>query len=127
VSLEKFVHEYHPGTGMPRRFSSYVTVTEDRGGAPVDREVHITMNEPLRHEGYTLYQSGWGPQDPMERRRFGDRMYSVFSVVNNPNDHFLFGVPTPIWACLVIAIGLLLHYIRRFVTYWNAEAARSIS
>jgi hypothetical protein len=96
VRLDRFVKRDHPGTMMAAEYSSYVTKTE-RG---VSEERHITMNEPLRHKGYTFYQSGYGPQDPRSR----EPVYSVFSVVRNPTDQ------VPLWACLVIAAGLLLHF-----------------
>ena len=90
--LNRFVHEMHPGTRMDSRFSSYVTKIE--GG--LERDVHITMNEPLRHRGYTFYQSGWGPQDAPP----GTPLFSTFCVVRNPSDR------VPILACVVIAVGL---------------------
>jgi hypothetical protein len=96
VELKRFVHEEHPGTRMPKEFSSYVTKLEDG----VARDVHITMNAPLRHRGYTLYQSGWGPQNA----RPGARLFSTFSVVRNPADRM------PIYACFVIFIGLIVHF-----------------
>ena len=78
MKLDRFVYRAHPGTGMPKEFSSHVTKL-DRGTA---RKVHITMNAPLREEGYTLYQSGWGPQDAMPGSQ--TRFYSSFSVVAKP-------------------------------------------
>lgn len=111
IRLEEFVKEDHPGTRLPRRFSSYVTKVEGR----VETRIHITMNEPLRHEGYTLYQSGWGPQSEREP----PWPYSVFSVVRNPADR------VPVWACLVLAVGLLFHFLRKLVNYARAEARRS--
>ena len=62
------------------------------------------MNEPLPHEGYTLYQSGWQPPDP------GDTRYmSTFAVVRNPADNI------PLYACIVITFGLLLHFGMKLV------------
>ncbi len=112
IQLERFVHEVHPGTGMARRFSSYVTKTDDRG---IAREVHITMNEPLRSEGYTLYQSGWGPQGAPP----GTPLFSTFSVVANPSDR------VPLWACVIIGAGLLLHFLRKLVLFLRAQSKRN--
>lgn len=110
VTLERFVKEEHPGTRMPRRFSSYVVRTEDG----VDVRAHITMNAPLRHKGYTLYQSGWGPQDAGP----GTRLFSTFSVVRNPTDR------VPEIACWVIFAGLLWHFVAvRLVGYLRRQAA----
>jgi len=113
IELTKFVHKEHPGTRMDSEFSSYVTKHE--GGA--DREAHITMNEPLRHAGYTFYQSGWGPRDAKP----GERLFSTLAVVRNPSDR------VPLLACLVIAAGLLLHFGRKLYLHVRAESSRAAS
>jgi hypothetical protein len=95
---------------MDSRFSSYVTKVEDG----VERDVHVTMNEPLRHRGYTFYQSGWGPPGASP----GEPHYSTFSVVRNPSDR------VPIWACTVIALGLLVHFGRRLALHVRASSSR---
>lgn len=106
--LRRFVHDEHPGTSMAREFSSYVTKVEDG----VRRDVHVTMNEPFRHRGYTFYQSSWGPQDAAP----GEPLWSTFSVVRNPADR------VPLIACLVIAAGLLLQFGRKLVLHVGAQA-----
>ena len=110
IRLDDFVHEKHPGTGMAKRFSSYVTQTEGRA----ERKAHVTMNEPLRTRGYTLYQSGWGPEDAPE----GAPLFSSFSVVRNPSDRW------PIAACVIIFLGMLLHYSIRLARFLTAESRR---
>jgi hypothetical protein len=111
LRLRRFVHETHPGTRMDSRFSSYVTKVEDG----VERDVHITMNEPLRHRGYTFYQSGWGPPDAPP----GTPLFSTFAVVRNPSDR------VPIWACTVIAAGLLFHFARKLRLHVRASSLRA--
>jgi hypothetical protein len=111
IHLKEFVKRDHPGTSMPAEYSSYVTMVE--GG--VARDVHITMNEPLRHRGYTLYQSSFGPpNDPSPRR-----WYSGFAVSRNPSDR------VPIIACAIIAVGLLWHFLRRLVLHILAQTRRA--
>jgi hypothetical protein len=110
LSLTRFVHETHPGTSMARRFSSYLTRTEGDEA----RDVHITMNEPLRESGYTVYQSGWGPEDAPP----GTPLFSTFSVVKNPSDR------VPILACCIIAFGLVWHWTRKLIRYLRAAAPR---
>lgn len=112
VHMKRFVREMHPGTGMASRFSSYVSRTEE--GVLVD--AHITMNEPMRHRGFTLYQTGWGPEGAGP----GARLYSTFSVVENPSDR------VPILACAVIALGLLWHFGRRLRLHLRAQARREV-
>ena len=114
IGLKRFVHEYHPGTQMPRRFSSYVNVMESGQPDSAARDVHITMNEPLREGEYTLYQSSWGPQMGAP----GRRMYSGFAVVRNPSDQ------VPLYACIVIGLGLLVHFGRKLYLYLKAEARK---
>jgi len=108
LELRRFVHDEHPGTSMAREFSSYVTKVEDG----VRRDVHVTMNEPFRHRGYTFYQSGWGPKDAPP----GEPLFSTFSVVRNPADRI------PLIACLVIAAGLLIQFGRKLALHVAAQA-----
>jgi hypothetical protein len=106
IELREFVHEKHPGTSMPSRFSSYVTQTEN--GVETDR--HITMNEPLRDRGYTLYQSGYGPKEGP------GRVFSTFSVVQNPTDR------VPWIAFVVMCVGLVVHFAMKLLRHLEAQA-----
>ncbi len=108
IQLDRFEKEDHPGVDMPKRYSSFVTKLED-GAA---QKAHVTMNEPLRHRGYTFYQSGFG------RTEDGQGWTSTFAVVRNPADR------APVWSWAVIALGLLWHYVSRLVAHLEAEAAR---
>lgn len=109
VRLDQFHREMHPGIGMAKAFAS--DVTETRDGVP--RKVKISMNEPLRQDGYTLYQSGF-----IEPNAGGDgRWWSTFSVVKNPADH------VPLWSCLVITAGLLLHFSQKLVRHVRTQRA----
>jgi len=110
VALDVFTKEEHPRTNMPSKFSSDVTVTED----DVARPVKIEMNQPLRDEGLVLYQASWGPSNAAP----GDPLFSTLSVVRNPADQL------PLYACIVIAVGLLLHFSRKVLGYMQSEARR---
>lgn len=110
ITLDEFIRALHPGTGMASNFESVVTKTEGK----VDRKVNIRMNEPLRYEGYTVFQSGWGPDNAGPN----DRLYSTFSVVNNPADQW------PLYSCIVIAIGLTIHFLQKLFAYLRAEHRR---
>ncbi len=110
VVLDRFIHKTYPRTMMPSEFTSEITKIE-KG---VERPLRITMNEPLRRGGYTLYQSGWGPENAPP----GSRHFSVFAVVRNPADQF------PLLACIVIALGLLLHFVPKFLTYLERQAEK---
>ena len=117
IRLKKFVHKKHAGTGMAKEFSSYVTKIErdpnDRSKVD-EEEHHITMNAPLRHDGYTFYQSSWGPQNAAP----GAPLFSQFAVVNNPTDKW------PEYSCWIIALGLLIHFVTKLAKYLSAEGRR---
>lgn len=113
ITLNEFIRELHPRTGMASNFESEVTMTEGR----VDRKINIRMNEPLRHKGYTFFQASWGPQDAGPN----DRMFSTFAVVNNPADQW------PLYACIVISVGLLIHFTQKLIAYLRSEHRRRTS
>jgi hypothetical protein len=73
------------------------------------------MNEPLRHRGYTFYQHEMHTlREPINGQKFA----TVFSVVRNPADSW------PLWACVVIGIGLLMHFTQKLTRHVRAETRR---
>jgi hypothetical protein len=111
VRLDKFTKEDHPRMAMAKEFSSDVTVTSPNS----TRALKISMNQPLRDKGLVLYQASWGPADA----RPGDRLFSTLAVVSNPSDQW------PLWSCLVIAAGLLLHFTRKLVRHVRLEGSKT--
>lgn len=109
VHLDDFRREMHPGTNKPKSFESDVTRT--RNG--VAQSVKISMNEPLNQDGYKLFQSGF-----IEPRNGGGRWWSIFSVVKNPADR------VPLWSCVVITAGLLLHFVQKLMRHVRTQAWR---
>ena len=114
ITLNEFIRDLHARTSMASNFESVVTMSKP-GGA--DRKVNIRMNEPLRDSGYTLFQSGWGPQNAGP----GAKLFSTFAVVNNPADQW------PLYSCIVIAVGLLIHFLQKLFSYLRAENRRRAS
>ena len=110
IRLDTFTRELHPGTNMPAAFMSDVT----KFHKGMEQKVRISMNAPLRHEGYTLYQASWGPQDA----RPGDPLFSSFAVVRNPADQF------PLYACIIITLGMFVHFGIYLWRYLAAETTR---
>lgn len=106
VRLKDFRKEDHPRLDMAKSFESDVEMIED--GSP--RDVRIWMNHPLRHQGYILFQSSY------DRDKDGE--ISIFSVVRNPSDHW------PLYSCIIIAIGLILHFSRTLRRYVRSESLR---
>lgn len=100
VRLDEFIHERHPGTNIAREFISRVTQIDATG----EHARIIQMNEPLRDSGYVLYQASFGSEQLASGT---ERPYSVFAVVRNPSDQW------PLWACIAVAIGLLMHFCVR--------------
>lgn len=111
VRLDKFTKEDHPRMMMAKSFSSDVTVREESG----TRAVKISMNQPLREQGLVLYQASWGPSNA----RPGDPLFSTLAVVRNPSDQW------PLYSCLVIAAGLLIHFTRKLARHIRLEQGKS--
>jgi hypothetical protein len=105
--LDQFTKKEHPGTSIPATFMSDVTKVEGRS----HEKINITMNEPLRHHGYTFFQSSWGPQGAGP----GEQLFSVFAVVRNPADQW------PLYACIVVTAGLLIHFGQKLVIFLRRE------
>lgn len=103
IHLDKFTVEMHPNTGIAKVFLSDVTKIEGRS----QEQLKITMNEPFRYKGYTLFQSTWGPSNAPP----GAPLYSGFSVVKNPADHW------PLYACIVVGLGMLIHFFQRLTMH----------
>jgi ABC-type transport system involved in cytochrome c biogenesis permease subunit len=93
--LLEFTHDRYPGTQIPKDFSSLLRLHDPAEGAgPEGREVKIYMNNPLRHGGYTFFQSGFDNDDST----------TILQVVRNPS--WLF----PYIACVVVSIGLVWQF-----------------
>ena len=107
VQLHDAVHKRYPGTGMSKEYSSHVSKIDNDVAEPW----HITMNEPLRHKGFTLYQSQYDERE-------GGPDESGFSVSQNPADRI------PMIACIIIAAGLLYHFVRKLFLYIKGQQRR---
>lgn len=97
LALKDFRHERHPGTDIPRHFSSLLRLNDPGRGQ--DRDVLISMNQPLRYAGMTFYQASFGQDDTL----------SILQVVRNP------GWLIPYAACILVALGLIFHFLWRFM------------
>ena len=110
VKLDKTEQEQHPGTRMARRFTSWVTkITDGREEKRV-----VTMNEPVRGGGYAVFQQSF---DDGSRRQDGVKS-SGFQIVENPSDHW------PLISCIIVAEGLLLHFLMMLARYMKIEPWR---
>ncbi|MFN0077013.1 MAG: cytochrome c biogenesis protein ResB [Prosthecobacter sp.] len=97
IRLDHTEQEKHPGTERARRFTSMVTKIT---GSREEKRV-VTMNEPIRSEGYAVFQQTF---DDGVRSGSGVKR-SGFQIVENPSDHW------PLISCIIVAEGLLLHFL----------------
>lgn len=109
VVLDKFTHEYYPGTQTPRKFASDITKIE----GDAQEQYHISMNAPLRYKGYTFFQESWGQMED-------GRVYSQFAVAKNPADHW------PLYSCIIITVGMVIHFGQKLISYLKAENKRRL-
>ncbi len=92
LKLLEFRHDRFVGTQIAKNFSSRLRLLDSERG--VDREVLISMNNPLRYRGAAFYQASYKP----------DGSGTVLQVVRNP------GAVLPYVACALVSAGLLLHF-----------------
>ena len=76
LTLKQFHVGRYQGTMRAASYESLVEVPSVEGGPP--REVLISMNEPLKHQGLTFYQSSF------EQDETGEPTHSIFSVNHDP-------------------------------------------
>jgi hypothetical protein len=92
ITLLDFTHDTYAGTDIPKNFSSRIRLTDLERNE--NREVLISMNDPLRYRGFTFYQSGFDNNDKT----------SILQVVKNP------AMLLPYIACGLVALGLLMQF-----------------
>lgn len=105
VKLVDFRHDRFVGTEVARNFSSLVQLSDPAQN--VDREVLISMNNPLRYAGETFYQASFAPDDSG----------TVLQVVRNP------GWLLPYVSCVVVTVGLLWHFGIRLAASFRRKLA----
>ena len=92
LTLLDFRHDRYAGTDIPKNFSSRVRLVDFQRNE--NREVLISMNDPLRYRGFTFYQSGFDNNDKT----------SILQVVKNP------AMLMPYIACGLVALGLVMQF-----------------
>jgi hypothetical protein len=92
LTLLNFTHDRYAGTDIPKNFSSRVRLIDLERNE--NRDVLISMNDPLRYRGYTFYQSGFDNDDKT----------SILQVVKNP------AMIIPYIACALVALGLVTQF-----------------
>lgn len=106
LKLVDFQRGFDPGTEKASRFSSDVLLTDKTAGLNA-KSIHISMNEPLTHKGYTFYQSSFiREEDPRTGRETG-RVQSVLQVGKNPGRTVMY------LGCLGVVLGAFTQFYMR--------------
>jgi cytochrome c biogenesis protein ResB len=92
IKLLDFHHDVYPGTQIPQNYASDIVLTDPENGT--NREIKISMNQPLRYAGETFFQSSFIEGD----------IGTVLQVVKNP------GWTIPYIACTLGGAGLCIHF-----------------
>src|SRR5262249_48627640 len=102
--LKEFRHDVYEGTRKAKNYSSLVRLTDASNNE--DREVKIYMNNPLRYDEETFYQSGVLPLGKG----------TVLQVVHNPSSQLpvvyraMPWLSLPLLSCILVSIGMIVHF-----------------
>lgn len=100
ITLKKFMMQKNPGTNSPASYESFISLFDSRKNkAAID--AHVYMNNPLKYDEFTFYQSSFYPIGP-------EVFASVLSANYDP------GRPLKYLGSILLVLGSLWHfYIRR--------------
>lgn len=79
IQLKNFEVTRYQGTMKAKEYASHVLVSDMKNNSVAPTEANISMNQPMKYAGYTIYQSSF-QQDEMT----GEPTASVFSVNQDP-------------------------------------------
>lgn len=105
VKLDQFKIETDQGTFNPAAYSSAVTLLAGppgKAGSETKSQHLISMNEPLKVAGYTLYQASYEEGEPRPTT-------SILSVNRDP------GRPWKYSGSLLIVLGSILLFVQKFL------------
>ena len=105
----RFQHEKYAGTEIPKNFSSRVRLLDLERSE--NREVLISMNNPLRYRGYTFFQSGFDDSDRT----------SILQVVRNP------AAILPYTSCGLVALGLVVQFSMQLLEFVGRRQHMTVS
>lgn len=107
VELKDFMMDTDPGTERPASFKSQVILKDPMRG--IEREHLIQMNEPLKYNGFKLYQSAYHVES-------GKPDTSIFTAAKDP------GNPLKYTGAIVLVGGILmLFYTKQFSTLKGSD------
>ncbi len=97
LALKDFRKIDYPGTSNPASFESDVALTDPTQGIRIEKT--ISMNRPLDHDGYRIFQSSY-----VQDEELGEA--SVFTVAKNPGMMLIY----PGAALILIGVILLFYF-----------------
>lgn len=100
LHLIDFRFDRYAGTEKAKNFSSRIRLERPETGE--NREVTIRMNEPLRYDGKTFFQSSFDKETELS---------TVLQVVDNPS--WL----TPYFACVLVSIGMIWQFLVHLIGF----------
>lgn len=103
LQLVDFRHDTFTGTTTAMNYSADLRL--DVPGTEDSRDAFIKMNQPLRYDGKAFFQSGFFQQ------RLNRNLGTILQVADNP------GAWVPYLSCVVVTIGLCLHFVVSLVRY----------
>ena len=105
MKLVDFQSDTDPGSRERSSYVSNVRLTDEKLGID-DKEITISMNQPMTHRGYTFYQSNFEPLEDSDRRPTG-QFRSVFAVHYDPAWQVIYT------GCLLVVLGAFLQFYMR--------------
>lgn len=108
LELHDFRFDRYTGTDTPKNYSSTVRLVDPARNE--DREVTISMNNPLRHAGLTFFQADFDKNTEKT---------TILQVVRNP------GWLIPYVSCVIGAIGLVAHFGIVLVNFLRKRAKQA--
>ncbi len=100
LHLIDFRFDRYAGTDKPKNYSSRIRLERPETGE--SREVTIRMNEPLRYDGKTFFQSSFDKETELS---------TVLQVVDNP------GWLTPYFACVLVSVGMVWQFLVHLIGF----------
>ncbi|MGI9429129.1 MAG: cytochrome c biogenesis protein CcsA, partial [Bythopirellula sp.] len=106
VKLKDFRFDRYIGTETAKNFSSEVILIDEQQN--VERTATISMNNPLRYYGDTLYQADWDKETEQA---------TVLQVMTNS------GWMIPYVSCMLVAIGMFAQFGSTFLRFSRRDVA----
>lgn len=100
LHLIDFRFDRYAGTEKAKNFSSRIRL--ERPDTGENRELTIRMNEPLRYDGKTFFQSSFDKETELS---------TVLQVVDNPS--WL----TPYFACVLVSVGMVWQFLVHLIGF----------